>query len=83
MVAPHRADPEPSRKPGVTSSPGDDRLFYAYAQWPDRETWAAEWDLPPEADELSIQMQTAVAERLEPILLTPVYDLLEREGGAS
>lgn len=55
---------------------GEDGLFYGYAQWPSREAWAAEWHLPAEADPLERTMGAAVVERFEPILLTPVGDLL-------
>jgi len=55
---------------------GEDGLFYGYAQWPSRDAWQAEWHLPAEADPLEQLMGAAVVERFEPILLTPVGDLL-------
>ena len=55
---------------------GDDGLFYGYAQWPDRDTWAEPWDLPPEADAWLTVIRSSVIERFEPILLEPIGDLL-------
>jgi heme-degrading monooxygenase HmoA len=55
---------------------GNDGLFYGYAQWPSRGAWEAEWHLPAEAEPLEEIMGAAVVERFEPILLTPVGDLL-------
>lgn len=58
---------------------GADGLLYGYAQWPDRTSWEAEWQLPPEADALLAAMSEATLDRLEPILLTPIADLLTAE----
>src|SRR5262245_55762397 len=60
---------------------GDDGLFYAYAQWPARAAWAeADGSLLPDvAKALSEQIQDAILERLDPIPLTPVGDLLVPE----
>ena len=55
---------------------GDDGLFYAYAQWPDRATWEADGSLPPEAEPLGAAMRDATLERLPAIELVPVADLL-------
>lgn len=54
----------------------DDGTWVAYAQWPDRETWAASpspqtWD--PEG---AARMAAVVAERFEPVLMAPVEDFL-------
>src|SRR3954453_19632560 len=55
---------------------GDDGLFYAYAQWPDRAAWEADGSMPPEAELLGRTMTEAIVERLPAIELTPVADLL-------
>lgn len=54
----------------------DDGLLYAYAQWPSREAWEADGRLPPEANALLATMRATTAERLDPIPLHVVHDLL-------
>ena len=58
---------------------GEDGIFYAYAQWPDRQSWQSEGPLPPEANELRRVMSDATVERLDAIPLTPVKDYLVPE----
>ena len=58
---------------------GDDGIFYAYAQWPDRATFEAETELPAEAAELAEIMRAATIERPPTIYLTPIDDLLVPE----
>lgn len=54
-----------------------DGTWLAYAQWPSREAWS-EAEIASAQGLLAMrQMQDAVAERLEPILLEPIADLLE------
>jgi hypothetical protein len=55
---------------------GDDGIFYAYAQWPDRVTFDADTELPAEAAPLLEAMRAATLERLPTIYLTPIADLL-------
>jgi hypothetical protein len=55
---------------------GDDGIFYAYAQWPDRPSWQSEGTLPPEADELRRIIANATVERFDPIPLTLMKDCL-------
>lgn len=55
---------------------GEDGIWLAYAQWPDRETWEASYAVPdwdPEGGQL---MQEAVMESLPRILLNPVANYL-------
>ena len=54
----------------------DDGTWYAYAQWPSREAWAASRKKGPVDEEASDRMAEAVMESHEPILLDPVRDLL-------
>lgn len=60
----------------------DDGTWLAYAQWPDRAAWAAMQSAQDADPVASATMRDCVAERLEPILLEPVADLLV-PGGAS
>jgi len=55
---------------------GDDGIFYAYAQWPDRATFDADTELPAEAAPLLEVMREATLERPPTIYLTPIADLL-------
>jgi heme-degrading monooxygenase HmoA len=60
---------------------GGDGLWVAYAQWPDRAAWEAA-SLRDSADpEAAAIMADAVAERLEPIAVEAVADLLVRWPG--
>ena len=53
-----------------------DGTWLAYAQWPDRATWERA-DVSTAAAKAAMQATAeAVAERMEPILLDPVADLL-------
>lgn len=57
----------------------DDGTWVAYAQWPDRETWAAaQLQDPPDA-EAARQMDEAIEARLAPIVMEPQLDLLGEE----
>lgn len=54
----------------------DDGWWVAYAQWPDRETWASARE-QPDADADAAQMMTdSIDERLPPILMDTKIDLL-------
>lgn len=57
-----------------------DGSYLAYAQWPDRETWARSQSTPLPPSEASSVMAAAIASREEPIELTPVDDLLTVSG---
>ncbi len=55
---------------------GEDGLWTAYAQWPDRETWQRSQALGPgEAAEAAAAMRAAIEHAEEPLLLEPVRDL--------
>jgi hypothetical protein len=54
----------------------EDGTWLAYAQLPDRETREALQALPATATEASRMMVECVQERLPPLLLEPVADLL-------
>jgi len=54
----------------------DDGSWVAYAQWPDRETWAAAQLLDPPDAEAAQQMDDAIEARLAPIVMEPQLDLL-------
>ena len=56
----------------------DDGLWIAYAQWPDRATWAAARDRDSPDPAASAAMSAAIAERFEPVLVEAVADLLVR-----
>ena len=54
-----------------------DGTWAAYAQWPDRETWARSQQMDAIDDAEAIEMMaSAIAERLPPILLETQVDLL-------
>ncbi len=53
-----------------------DGSFVGYAQWPDRETWAASQALPFPPNEASTVMRDAIASSDAPLELTPIADLL-------
>lgn len=55
----------------------DDGSYLAYAQWPDRASWAAMQSAPPVDPVAWTEMVDCVEERLAPILLEPLADLLE------
>jgi len=55
---------------------GDDGIYYAYAQWPDRQSWQSEGTLPAEAVELRQIITNATVEHFDAIPLTPVKDYL-------
>jgi quinol monooxygenase YgiN len=64
----------------------DDGSYLAYAQWPDRASWAAMQSAPPADPMASGMMADCVEERLSPILLEPLADLLvtgDWSGGAA
>lgn len=55
----------------------EDGTWYAYAQWPDRETWERAQQTGTVADaEAVAMMAAAIEERLPPIFLEPQSDLL-------
>jgi len=54
----------------------EDGTWLAYAQWPDRKTWEALQALPAADTQASRTMGECVQERLSPLLLEPVADLL-------
>ena len=54
----------------------DDGTWVAYAQWPDRRSWAEAEVAGQAARQAMAEMSAAVAERHEPVLLEPVADLL-------
>jgi len=60
---------------------GDDGIWLAYAQWPDRASWEAARALPPAESAASAAMDACIVERLPPILLEPVADLLATTAG--
>ncbi len=53
-----------------------DGSYLGYAQWPDRETWAASQELAFPPDAASAVMRDAIASSEPPIELTPIADLL-------
>jgi quinol monooxygenase YgiN len=55
----------------------EDGTYVAYAQWPDRETWAAMGSLPSADPQASQAMQEAIEEALPPLYLVPLANLLE------
>jgi heme-degrading monooxygenase HmoA len=54
----------------------DDGSYLAYAQWPDRASWTAMQSAPPADPVASGVMADCIEERLSPILLEPLADLL-------
>ena len=54
----------------------DDGTWVAYAQWPDRETWAAAQLVESPDPEASERMDASIAARLAPIAMEPQLDLL-------
>ncbi len=54
----------------------EDGSWVAYAQWPDRETWAAAQLQDPPDREAAEQMDAAIEARLAPIAMEPQLDLL-------
>ena len=57
---------------------GDDGLWYAYAQWPDRESWERAQAMGSADAEASRLMASAIEESLPPIPLEPTDDLFYR-----
>jgi len=55
----------------------EDGTWAAYAQWPDRETWAAMLGMDPIDKIASAQMREAIEESFEPVLMEPTIDLLK------
>jgi heme-degrading monooxygenase HmoA len=55
----------------------DDGTWYAYAQWPSRETWANSQEHGSVNEEASALMAEAVEKSFDPIPLKPVRDLLD------
>jgi beta-lactamase class D len=56
----------------------DSGWWVAYAQWPDRQTWESSQTVDESPDmEASHLMTEAIVERLAPILLEPIIDLLD------
>ena len=56
----------------------DNGWWVAYAQWPDRQTWESSQTAQESPDsKASTLMTEAIEDRLQPILLEPVIDLLE------
>lgn len=54
----------------------DDGTWYAYAQWPSRETWAKSQNHGTVNEEASALMAEAVEKSFDPIPLKPMRDLL-------
>lgn len=54
----------------------EDGIWYAYAQWPSRESWEKSQDRGPVNEEASALMAEAVEKSFDPIPLKPVRDLL-------
>jgi quinol monooxygenase YgiN len=54
----------------------DDGWWVAYAQWPDRESWARARDKPSADADAAQIMSAAIEERLPPILMEANIDLL-------
>ena len=55
----------------------DDGTWVAYAQWPDRRAWERAQKQESADAEAAQLMADSVEERLPPILLEPIIDLLE------
>lgn len=55
---------------------GEDGIWLAYAQWPDKATWQASYSVPNWDAEGGRLMQEAVIESLPRIYLNPVADYL-------
>ncbi|RMG67785.1 MAG: antibiotic biosynthesis monooxygenase [Bacteroidetes bacterium] len=56
----------------------DEATYIAYAQWPDRQTWAQSGDkLPPEAKEASARMRAACTQIETLYELDSIDDLLQ------
>lgn len=55
---------------------GDDGLWYAYAQWPDRASWEASSRMGAADEDASRAMSAAIEESFAPIALEPMDDLL-------
>jgi len=53
----------------------EDGTWAAYAQWPDRETWAAMQGKDSIDKIASAQMREAIEESFEPVLMAPTIDL--------
>ncbi|MEM1189735.1 MAG: antibiotic biosynthesis monooxygenase family protein [Pseudomonadota bacterium] len=54
----------------------EDDLWLAYTQWPSRAAWEGAELKTAEGREAMSIMSNAIAERLEPILVEPIADLL-------
>lgn len=54
----------------------DDGTWVAYAQWPDRVAWERSGEQGSADPALSAEMEDAIAERFDPILMNTVSDLL-------
>jgi quinol monooxygenase YgiN len=56
----------------------DNGWWVAYAQWPDRETWESSQNVYESPDiEASNLMTESIEDRVPPILLEPIIDLLD------
>jgi quinol monooxygenase YgiN len=56
----------------------DNGWWVAYAQWPDRQTWESSQTVYESPDiEASNLMTEAIEDRVPPILLEPIIDLLD------
>ena len=55
----------------------DDGTWYAYAQWPSRETWTKSRELGPINEEASALMAEGILKSYDPVPLKPVRDLLD------
>jgi quinol monooxygenase YgiN len=56
----------------------DNGWWVAYAQWPDRQTWESSQTVFESPDiEASNLMTEAIEDRVPPILLEPIIDLLD------
>ena len=54
----------------------DDGWWIAYAQWPDRESWACACEQPDADADAARMMTDSIDERLPPILMDAKIDLL-------
>ena len=55
----------------------NDGFYIAYAQWPDRETWAKDKDISDQYDIYFKMMTDSVEQGFEPVLLDVIDDLLQ------
>ncbi|MEW6732643.1 MAG: antibiotic biosynthesis monooxygenase [Acidobacteriota bacterium] len=77
----HRRTQEIYQKCGSLGSRlhrGEDGTWYAYAQWPDKQTWEAAGKIPVEHREALVMMQESIEQTYPSIYLDVVDDLLQQ-----